>query len=160
MADRKNGLNWDKGKSPERIFGNAAERYAGALTDAVYRTAVTQAPEMQAVLQQVGTWDDRGAEGGDYIRTSAYRDAENHSAGIVMWYDLEGYRVLHPREDPDFDWSLRHLELREAYFAQEEAHYQSVRLAQIQDSPVDDRVIETFHDEARYLWDVIVGMLR
>lgn len=163
MAQRKNGFMWDNGKSAQQVFGNAAKKYAAHVTDQVYRHAVTEAPSIQAVLQQVGTWDDNAAEGGDYIRAAAFRNAEENAAGVTVWYDLETYRVLHPKEDPDFDWTAKHVqgrtmtEIRAEYDEQKMAAEAYQRMTEAQ---VDDRVMETFQDEARFLWDVIVGMLR
>lgn len=166
MADRKNGLVWDNGKSPKQVFSNAAERYAGMINDQVYRMAVTQAPSTQDVLQNVGTWDDNQAEGGDMIRVTAFRMGENYTAGMVVWYDLESYRVDHPKEDPDFDWYQKHLEgrtqaeIKAEYDEQKKAYELYTSTVKSLSEGVDDRVVETFQDEARYFWDVLVGTLR
>lgn len=162
----KNGLTWDKGATPQRVFRDAAEKYAGRLNDAVYRKMVTEAPGVQEVLQQVGTWDDNKAEGGDYIQARAYRFADEFEAGIAVYYDLETYRVLHPKEDPDFDWREKHLagrsmsEIKFEYETQRQMYFDWLNAKQSVERGVDDRVVETFHDEARFIWDSLLSVLR
>ena len=166
MAERKSGLNWDKGLTPGKLFDGAAEKYAGVLNDAVYRMMVTEAPGVQEVLQQVGAWDDNKAEGGDYIQVRPYRLADSYDAGMIVYYDFETYRVQHPKEDPDFDWYKKHLEgrtmteIKAEYEQQVEMYSQWVSAKASVQSGVDDRTISTFYDEARYLWDLFMGMLR
>jgi len=162
----KNGLTWDKGATPQRVFRDAAEKYAGRLNDVVYRKMVTEAPGVQEVLQQVGTWDDNKAEGGDYIQARAYRFADEFEAGIAVYYDLETYRVLHPDEDPDFEWVRDHIERRGNRASQWviDIYNEGVALwmeyQNMASSPVDERVVETFHDEARFIWDSLLSVLR
>lgn len=166
MAERKNGLNWDKGLTPSKVFGDAAERHASRINDAAYRMMVTEAPGVQEVLQQVGTWDDNKAEGGDFIQARPYRFSDTYEAGMVVYYDLETYRVQHPKEDPDFDWTAKHLqgrtmtEIKAEYDQQKELYEQYTGAVTSLQSGVDDRVVATFYDEARFLWDSLLGMLR
>lgn len=166
MAERKNGIVWDAGKSPDKVFNKAAEQYAARITDRAYREAVVNAPQIQEVLQQVGTWDDNGAAGGDYIRAAAFRNADSNEAGVNVWYDLETYKVLHPKEDPDFDWAEKHISLRNQtlvnalYDEQAAAHEAWQSTVQALQAGVDDRVVATFEEEARFFWDQFVGLLR
>lgn len=162
----KNGLTWDKGLTPQRVFNRAVEFYAGRLNDSIYGLMATEAPGVQEVLQNVGSWDDNRAEGGDYIQARAYRFGADYEAGIAVYYDFETYRMTHPKEDPDFDWHEQHLkgrsmsDIKAEYDARAQQYQNWGNAIQAVGRGVDDRVVETFHEEARYLWDRLLSALR
>lgn len=162
----KNGLTWDRGATPQKLFGTAVERYAGKLNDETYRLMAAEAPGVQEVLQNVGSWDDNRAEGGDYIQARAYRFGADYEAGIAVYYDFETYRVMHPKEDPDFDWHAKHVagrsmsDIKFEYETERQQYFDWLNAKQSVERGVDDRVVETFHDEARYLWDRLLSVLR